>query len=555
LHAVNSLEYPLANSWMLGRDINVNVPAGAESPNGGAWDFARYVVLFPAVNNPPCEDGAIVVADAAPLAGTVRATVANSFKSCSKRIQDSTLALLHFTAFVLGANCIPELPNRTLATKRGFSWGHVKPGPALGGCFLKMDDHAGLRLGPTNMAAAGITSREGEPPFLSVYDAVSTADNSSGSFVFEWVAAGSVLRWRGGSPTLGGVEQCLSFDTDNHTRASLAPTRGGQPSNSLRVLPAVLRPCAVATGWAWGGANGSLQPLRDRSLCLMPQPLLGQALLLPCGAEPWGALPHDMTPPPHPACEGSARSDEPAVRHEHYGHDDSRENHHRILASSTAGAQLCTNGTDIAPSHDLPSSYPGCRDAAACAASCRHDTRCQAWVFDACFRSMCYLKSASQPRVPKACVCSATMPAPAPTPQWLLLGSKTGRHCSSPKACGDEGFVIRTAQPFSMHQSHVNGALGAKVSQWSPRATDNSALPKTDKKFTARFPQLLPAGALLPAAVRFAALGTVRPAGWMRRQLEAQRWGFAGNEYGLKQPGNYSNESAWIDGETTAALN
>jgi hypothetical protein len=106
-----------------------------------------------------------------------------------------------------------------------------------------------------------------------------------------------------------------------------------------------------------------------------------------------------------------------------------------------------------------------------------------------------------------------------------------------------------------MHQSHVNGALGAKVSQWSPRATDNSALPKTDKKFTARFPQLLPAGALLPAAVRFAALGTVRPAGWMRRQLEAQRWGFAGNEYGLKQPGNYSNESAWIDGETTAALN
>ena len=141
---VNSLEYPLAKSWMLGRDINVPAPPTAEASNGGDWAFAQYAMLFPDVNNSPCEAG-----DSAPatLDGTVHATVANSFKGCSKRIQDSTLALLHFTAFVLGANCIQELPNRTTATKRGFSWGHVKPGPILGGCFLKTDDPQSSSVG------------------------------------------------------------------------------------------------------------------------------------------------------------------------------------------------------------------------------------------------------------------------------------------------------------------------------------------------------------------------------------------------------------------------
>ena len=64
---------------MLGRDINVPVPPDTESPNGGDWDFARYAVLFPDVNNPPCEDGE--AAAAAPPEGTVHATVANSFKA------------------------------------------------------------------------------------------------------------------------------------------------------------------------------------------------------------------------------------------------------------------------------------------------------------------------------------------------------------------------------------------------------------------------------------------------------------------------------------------
>ena len=135
---VNSLEYPLSNSWMLGRDINVPPPPAAESPDGADWAFARYAVLFPDINNPPCEGSA-----PAPVAfgGTANTSLANSFESCSKPIQDSTLALLHFTAFVLGANCIQELPNRTSATKQGFTWSHLKPGPMLGGCYLKSDDH------------------------------------------------------------------------------------------------------------------------------------------------------------------------------------------------------------------------------------------------------------------------------------------------------------------------------------------------------------------------------------------------------------------------------
>jgi hypothetical protein len=168
---VNSLEYPLANSWMLGRDVNVPTPQAGMIANEmerharGDWEFARYAVVFPDINNPPCEGGkAAAAAAVAPVpllasGGTVHATVANSFKGCSKKIQDSTLALLHFTAFVLGANCIQELPNRTAATKYGFNWRHTKPGPARGGCYLKTDDSSsrtwsGLTLKPCDPAGS-----------------------------------------------------------------------------------------------------------------------------------------------------------------------------------------------------------------------------------------------------------------------------------------------------------------------------------------------------------------------------------------------------------------
>ena len=85
--------------------------------------------------------------------------------------------------------------------------------------------------------------------------------------------------------------------------------------------------------------------------------------------------------------------------------------------------------------------------------------------------------------------------------------------------------MIRTAHHFSMHQSTIYGAIGA--------------LP-------------LPGAGLglVEERLQFAQLGVVRPTGWMRRQLEAQRWGFVGNEYGLsRHAGNYSAASAWIDGD------
>ncbi len=51
--------------------------------------------------------------------------------------QDSTLTLLHFSAYVLGANCIQMLPNRTTATKKGWKWRGLEPGKRLSwtGCY------------------------------------------------------------------------------------------------------------------------------------------------------------------------------------------------------------------------------------------------------------------------------------------------------------------------------------------------------------------------------------------------------------------------------------
>ena len=135
---------------------------------------------------------------------------------------------------------------------------------------LKIDDDSLL---PREVLLA---SDEGDP-YVSVYD---DAGASGSAFLFEWVEKGSLLRWKGSAKP-----KCLSYDTDNRTLAAVAPSHSGQPSNSILVLPAMMRPCAESTGWAW--KNGSLTPLRNRTLCLRPQPLLGPALLIPCEMLPW----------------------------------------------------------------------------------------------------------------------------------------------------------------------------------------------------------------------------------------------------------------------------
>ena len=47
------------------------------------------------------------------------------------------MTLLHFSAYVLGANCIQMLPNRTTATKKGWKWRGLEPGKRLSwtGCY------------------------------------------------------------------------------------------------------------------------------------------------------------------------------------------------------------------------------------------------------------------------------------------------------------------------------------------------------------------------------------------------------------------------------------
>ena len=50
---------------------------------------------------------------------------------------DTTQVLQHFVAYVLGANCVQQLPNASTATS-GWSWGDVKRGETTGplGCYL-----------------------------------------------------------------------------------------------------------------------------------------------------------------------------------------------------------------------------------------------------------------------------------------------------------------------------------------------------------------------------------------------------------------------------------
>eukprot|EP01046_Picozoa_sp_COSAG06_P003894 COSAG06_NODE_156_length_21863_cov_29.245405_7_plen_133_part_00 len=84
----------------------------------GNFDYVKRAVLYPGGTLPPCPPG----------------TATNG---CSKTIHDSTLALLHFSAYILGANCIQMLPDRETVTKRGFSWGTLTPGERIStkGCY------------------------------------------------------------------------------------------------------------------------------------------------------------------------------------------------------------------------------------------------------------------------------------------------------------------------------------------------------------------------------------------------------------------------------------
>ena len=124
---VDSLEYPLLNSWFLGRDVNQLAPnytIGNETSRHalGDFDYAKRAVLFPSVNVPACTAGEDKYL---------------TLQGCSKPIQDSTLALLHFSAYVLGANCIQMLPNRSTSTKVGWKWRGLVPGKRLSwtGCY------------------------------------------------------------------------------------------------------------------------------------------------------------------------------------------------------------------------------------------------------------------------------------------------------------------------------------------------------------------------------------------------------------------------------------
>lgn len=102
--------YPVMNSWMIGRDINVPGPfperiVGCE----GGFHHAVDVALYPA-----------------PI---------SSWDSVE--LADVTQVLQHFVAYVLGASCIQLLPNMSTATK-GWSWGELERGEVIGtnGCYL-----------------------------------------------------------------------------------------------------------------------------------------------------------------------------------------------------------------------------------------------------------------------------------------------------------------------------------------------------------------------------------------------------------------------------------
>ena len=102
-------DYPLLNSWMIGRDVNVPGPFPSRVVGcDGGFSHAPEAALFPAV-----------ISNEGPAYG------------------DITRFLQHFVAYVLGANCIQQLPNSSTATA-GWDWGTMQRGDRIGplGCYL-----------------------------------------------------------------------------------------------------------------------------------------------------------------------------------------------------------------------------------------------------------------------------------------------------------------------------------------------------------------------------------------------------------------------------------
>lgn len=164
--------------------------------------------------------------------------------------------------------------------------------------------------------------------------------------------------------------------------------------------------------------KGNLQPTDNTSLCLQPQPLFGPALLIPCGATPWGLLPHNMTPPPHTSCEADTswmnaapRPSVAAGTGTLHQHSHSRSHHHDDTVSAPTISSVpdslnCQNNTDR-DGVNL-AEYPG-SSTDKCAAACKEQwPTCKAWVFNACFKQMCYLKSTIAPPTAKHCSCAGT---------------------------------------------------------------------------------------------------------------------------------------------------
>lgn len=120
----------------------------------------------------------------------------------------------------------------------------------------------------------------------------------------------------------------------------------------------------------------------------------------------------------------------------------------------------------------------------------------------------------------------ALMPSHVP-PQWKMQHAATGMPCANgPASCVSVPVRLVAAVPFGMHLASKSGCL--------------SATP------------LSPGRTLVPAQYTFAPVGAVVPKGWMREQLEAQRWGLTGNEYPAPES-NFDN-AAWASRSTRCDL-
>ena len=111
-------DYPLMNSWQIGRDINQPCPFGGRL---GGLAHAKVAVLWPSPTSCACGDPTCIVGG----------------EFCTPAVGDTSMRQQHFVSYVLGANCINMLPNVTTATK-GWSWASTDVGALTGpgGCFI-----------------------------------------------------------------------------------------------------------------------------------------------------------------------------------------------------------------------------------------------------------------------------------------------------------------------------------------------------------------------------------------------------------------------------------